>query len=83
MLRAEWLARDEEDEEAIIASINAKLDAMQAREKAAHAPHPMRSVKTADRCLQSRIIAAARRATGSSALVVSGRWSALRMRGSQ
>ncbi len=36
-LRAEWLARDAEDEEEIIASINAKLDAMQAREKAVHA----------------------------------------------
>lgn len=36
-LRAEWLARDAEDEDAIIASINAKLDAMQAREKAVHA----------------------------------------------
>ena len=33
-LRAEWLARDAEDEEEIIASINAKLDAMQAREAA-------------------------------------------------
>ena len=36
-LRAEWLARDAEDEEEIIASINAKLDAMQARERAVHA----------------------------------------------
>lgn len=33
-LRAEWLARDVEDEEEIIAQINAKLDAMQAREAA-------------------------------------------------
>ena len=33
-LRAEWLAQDAEDEQAIYDSINAKLDAMQAREEA-------------------------------------------------